>query len=186
MLLPSTVSRSASPLPCAIQRPSQTRITGSSAVTRPPAGTTHRMPGPSFSCMYGSRFDTRYSFFPPSSARMWSLRRSAVQGGSARASRPEAFSALARAMARLFAIRVTSEIRGSSVESIFGRSAGLTVLVFPVRTSRIHTAIWAIGPVMLQRTTISVIATTSTNRIRKRTRLFLQISSSRTSMYEAF
>ena len=82
-------------------------------------------------------------------------------------------------------MRFTSEISGSSVGSIFGRTAGLAFFVFPVRTSLIHPAIWAIGPVMLKRTTIRVIAATSTDRIRKRMRLCLQISSSRTSMYEA-
>ena len=89
---------------------------------------------------------------------MWSFRRSAVQRDSAPEGRLEAFSALARATARLFAMRLTSEISGSSVGSIFGRTAGLAVFVFPVRNSLIHPAIWAIGPVMLQRTTIKVIA----------------------------
>ena len=116
---------------------------------------------------------------------MWSFRRSAVQVASAPEGRLEAFSALARATARLFAMRFTSEISGSSVGSIFGRTAGLAVFVFPVRNSLIHPAIWAIGPVMLQRTTIRVIAAISTDRIRKRMRLCLQISSSRTSMYVA-
>src|SRR5512141_3051672 len=101
--------------------------------------------------MYGSRFDTRYSFFPPSSARMWSLRRSAVQGDSARTGWLEALSALARATVRLFAIRLASEIRVSSAASIFG-TAGLVDLVFPVRRSRIHPASCARGPGMLQRT----------------------------------
>ena len=116
---------------------------------------------------------------------MWSLRRSAVQGDSARGGWLEAFSAFARAMARLFAIRLASEIRVSIAASIFGRTAGLANLVFPVRRSRIHPASCAIGPVMLQRTTIRVIETTRTERTRKLIRLRLQISSSRTSMYEA-
>ncbi len=40
----STVSRSAEPLPCAIQVPEQARITGSTAVTRPLAGRRTSMP----------------------------------------------------------------------------------------------------------------------------------------------
>ena len=51
----STVSRSALPLPCAIQVPEHARITGSSAVTRPLAGCCTRMPSGVLTWMYGSR-----------------------------------------------------------------------------------------------------------------------------------
>src|SRR3990167_3610622 len=91
---------------------------------------------------------------------MWSFRRSAVQRDSAWTLRMEALSAFARAITRLFAIRLTSEISGSSAASAVGETTGLTAFVFPVRSSLIHPAIWAIGPVMLQRTTIRVIAAT--------------------------
>ena len=55
--LRSTVSRSAEPLPCAIQVPEHARITGSIAVTRPLAGCCSRMPSAVRTWMYGSRFD---------------------------------------------------------------------------------------------------------------------------------
>ena len=76
----SAVSRSALPLPCAIQVPPVARITGSSAVTRPLAGRVHSMPTVSFwprsqfhnpralrlrrMWMYGSRLATTISRVP--------------------------------------------------------------------------------------------------------------------------
>src|SRR5205814_10491297 len=144
----STVSRSASPLPWAIQVPSQARKIGSSAVTSPLAGIRTLSDLPSRECMYGSRLETTNSRLLLSLLRTCTASRSAVHVDSPASRRRASFSADSRAAARLCTRVVTSFLKGMN-KSPSGNAGGEETL--PAREALIHCSVLAAGPSIVQR-----------------------------------
>ena len=109
----STVSRSAEPLPCAIQVPEQARITGSSAVTRPLAGRCTWMPSGVRTWMYGSRLETTITSLPCSLAAQRRAQRLLVPDALAAVERPVLALEVADQLAQVARDRPQLRRRGS-------------------------------------------------------------------------